>query len=286
MWEQIVPYIVLHLACISVIWVGWSVVAAATALVLYAVRVFALTAFYHRYFSHRAFKTSRWFQFVGALSANSSMQRGPLWWAAHHRLHHRVSDAPGDLHSPHQDGFLWSHMGWFHDRAHQRTNHEAIRDFAKYPELVALDKYDFVAPLGLGVLLIAAGEALRVWRPSLGTSGLQMFVWGWVISTVAVYHVTYSINSIAHLFGTRRYETADSSRNNWLLALLSFGEGWHNNHHHYPSSARQGFYWWEVDISYGVLVMLSWVGVVWDLRAVPEHVLEAGRRSPAVCDAS
>ncbi len=277
MWGQLIPYIAIHLACFAVIWVGWSPAALIVAVVLYVVRVFALTAFYHRYFSHRAFKTSRIVQFLGAVAGNASMQRGPLWWAAHHRLHHRVSDAPGDLHSPHQDGLLWSHMGWFHDRANQPTNHKAIRDFARFPELVWLDRFDFAVPLLLAVFLYALGDALNAWAPGLRTSGLQMLVWGGVISTVAVYHVTYSINSFAHWFGSRRFPTDDFSRNNWLLALITFGEGWHNNHHHYPNAARQGFYWWELDISYSILVALSWFGIVWDLHPVPAHVLEDGQ---------
>jgi stearoyl-CoA desaturase (delta-9 desaturase) len=277
-WAQLIPYILIHLACFAVLWVGWSPVALIVAGVLYSVRVFALTAFYHRYFSHRAFKTSRIFQFIGAVLANSSLQRGPLWWAAHHRLHHRLSDKPGDLHSPHQDGFLWSHMGWFHDMANQPTNMKAIRDFAKYRELVLLDRFDFVVPLSLGALLYALGACLERWAPGLHTTGLQMFVWGWAISTVAVYHVTYSINSFAHLIGSRRFATEDSSRNSLVLALLTFGEGWHNNHHYYPNAARQGFYWWELDITYSILKMLSWVGIVWDLHAVPSEVLESGRK--------
>lgn len=277
MWGQLIPYVVMHVACFAVCWVGWSWAAVLVAAGLYAVRVFALTAFYHRYFSHRAFKTSRIFQFIGAALGNASLQRGPLWWAAHHRVHHRHSDEPGDVHSPHQHGFVWSHMGWFHARENHGTDHRLIRDFGKYPELVWLDRYDFAIPALLGFALYGLGEALAVWKPSLGTNGLQMFVWGWLISTVAVYHVTYSINSLSHMLGSQRFPTNDSSRNNWLLALLTFGEGWHNNHHHYPNSARQGFYAWEIDITYGILRVLSWLGVVWDLHPVPARVLELGR---------
>ena len=276
-WAQLIPYIAIHAGCLGVFLVGWSPIAVAAAVALYAVRVFALTAFYHRYFSHRAFKTSRVFQFVGAALANMALQRGPLWWAAHHRLHHRLSDRPGDVHSPHQDGFFWSHMGWFHAWRHQPTNYGAVRDFARYPELRLLDRLDFVIPLSLGAGLYGFGEWLRVAQPALGTTGLQMFVWGFVLSTVAVYHVTYSINSFAHLFGSRRFETRDDSRNNWILALLTFGEGWHNNHHHYPNSARQGFYWWEIDVTYSILFALTRLGIVWDLQPVPDRVLAAGR---------
>jgi stearoyl-CoA desaturase (delta-9 desaturase) len=283
-WFQLGPYILIHLACITVIWVGWSWVALAVAASLYVVRVFALTAFYHRYFSHRAFKTSRWFQFVGGVLGNMAVQRGPLWWAAHHRVHHRKSDQPGDLHSPHVEGFFWSHMAWFITRENYVTNYKAIPDFAKYPELRFINRFEFLVPLGLGFSLFGLGEAMRQWVPSWGTNGWQMLVWGFVISTIAVYHVTYSINSLAHLFGSQRYPTHDQSRNNLALALVTFGEGWHNNHHHYPNSARQGFYWWEIDLTYYVLVALSWLGLVWDLRPVPVKVLDEGRtadkRSP------
>jgi stearoyl-CoA desaturase (Delta-9 desaturase) len=278
-WKRCVPFILLHIACLSVFWVGWSQVAVATAAVTYFTRVFGLTAFYHRYFSHRSFKTSRWFQFVGALLGSAAGQRGPIWWAAHHRDHHRHSDQPGDVHSPHQHGFWFSHMGWFMTREYHATRERNVPDLLRYPELRFLERYDFLIAGLLAVAMYAWGAFLAWFAPQLGTTGPQMLVWGFLLSTIFLYHVTYSINSIAHVFGTRRYATRDDSRNNLWLALVTFGEGWHNNHHYYPAAARQGFYWWEIDVTYYVLVLLSWLGLVWDLKAVPARVLAAGRPS-------
>ena len=263
----------MHLGCILVYWVGFSWVALGVACVYYCVRVFRLTAFYHRYFSHRSFSTSRWFQFVGAMMGSAALQRGPLWWAAHHRKHHRLSDHQGDVHSPHQVGFWYSHMGWFLNKENFATDSKVVYDFAKYPELRFLDRFDLVIPAIGGAALYGLGALLQAVAPGLGTSGWQMFVWGFFVSTVAVYHVTYTINSLAHLIGRRRFETKDDSRNNLVLALLTGGEGWHNNHHHYPASARQGFYWWEIDTTYYGLVALSWLGLFWDLKPVPAKVL-------------
>lgn len=256
------PYLFMHLACLGVFWVGISPAAVIVCLTLYAMRVFALTAFYHRYFSHRAFKTSRVLQFIFAFVGASAAQRGPLWWAAHHRFHHKHSDTQLDHHSPSRKGFLHSHTLWFLESQNFATNEEYVKDFAKYPELVFLNRYDLVAPITLATLLYIAG-------------GWQFLIWGFFISTVLVYQVTFLINSLAHVFGTRRYETADQSRNNWLLALLTFGEGWHNNHHYYPSSARQGFLWYQLDITYLILKLLSLFGLVWDLRSPPPEIIHA-----------
>lgn len=249
----------------------------AVALLTLFARVFGLTAFYHRYFSHRAFKTSRWFQFAGAVLGNSAAQRGPIWWAAHHRNHHRHSDDEHDTHSPQRHGFAWSHMLWFMTRENYRTNRRVVKDWLKYPELRFLDRFDFLAPLALAAAMFGLGEWLRVAWPELGTSGWQVLVWAFLISTIALYHITFAVNSLAHTFGSQRFATTDNSRNNFWLALVTFGEGWHNNHHRNPASARQGFYWWEIDVTYSLLVVLSWLGLVWDLKPVPKNVLAEGR---------
>ncbi len=267
------PFVALHLSCLLVLVVGWSPVAVAIAAALYLVRMFAITAFYHRYFSHRAFKTSRVVQFLGALVGVASIQRGPLWWAAHHRAHHRHSDTGEDLHSPAQDGFLHSHMGWIFEGKNFRTRTELVRDLARFPELRLLDRFDLVVPLLAIPALYGLGAWLAATWPSLGTSGMQVLVWGFSVSTVVLYHMTFTINSLAHRWGTRRFETRDDSRNNALLALVTLGEGWHNNHHHYQASARQGFRWWEFDPTYYVLKALSWVGLVWDIKPVPARVM-------------
>lgn len=272
-WLRITPYIGIHLMCFGVIWVGWSSVAVGIAAFLYLLRIFTITGFYHRYFSHRTFKTSRWFQFLFGLIGVSTIQRGPLWWAAHHRHHHAHSDDPEDVHSPIQHGFLWSHMGWFTAPVNFSTKMHLIQDFAKFPELRFLDRFDLPISVLIGTSMFILGATLPA---ELGTSGMQMLVW-FFISTVLLYHVTYMINSLAHVYGSRRYETTDTSRNNLFLAILAFGEGWHNNHHYYPNTARQGFYWWEIDVSYYIIVALSWLGLVWDVKPVPAEIREPRR---------
>jgi len=263
----------LHLAVFSVFWVGWSPVAVATAFLLYAIRMFAITGFYHRYFSHRTFRTSRGMQFVFALMGASAVQRGPLWWAANHRVHHAHSDQTQDIHSPVQHSLWWSHVGWFLTHGQLSTNLNRIKDFARYPELRFLDRFDTLVPLALAGSLFLIGEWMASALPVLETNGWQMLVWGFVISTVTLWHGTFTINSLSHRFGTRRYATPDNSRNNLILALITLGEGWHNNHHKYPSATRQGFRWWEIDITYYLLQGLQLCGLIWDIRHVPAWVL-------------
>ena len=277
-----VPFIIMHAACLGVIWVGWSGTAVAVAAAWYAIRMFAITGFYHRYFSHRTFKTSRWGQFLFALLGVCAVQRGPLWWAAHHRHHHRYSDQEKDIHSPVRYGFVWSHMGWFSARSQFTTNLQTVADLAKFPELRLLDRSDVLIAILLAVCLYLLGAALAILLPGLGTNGPQLLVWGFFISTVVLYHGTYSINSLAHKIGRKRYDTQDGSGNSFLLALVTFGEGWHNNHHHYPASVRQGFYWWEIDLTYYTLVLLSWTGLIWDLRPVPQQIRNSRRADVAV----
>lgn len=256
-----IPFAAIHVACLAAFLVDfrWSYVV--FCLALYAVRMFFVTAGYHRYFSHRSFKTSRAFQFVLAFMAMSSAQKGVLWWAAHHRWHHRYSDTEEDLHSPMRFGFWWSHVGWILSDTYDKTELHLIRDFARYPELRWLDRNHWVPPVTLAVSLFLIG-------------GWGALVWGFFLSTVLLWHGSFTVNSLAHLFGRRRYPTTDTSRNNWWLAIITLGEGWHNNHHFYMASVRQGFFWWEVDVTYYVLRLLSWVRIVWDLRVPPPHVLE------------
>jgi stearoyl-CoA desaturase (delta-9 desaturase) len=283
-WFRIVPFIVLHLMCLGVIWVGWSPVAVAVAAVLYLVRMFAITGFYHRYFSHKTFKTRRFWQFVFAVLGNASVQRGPLWWAAHHRHHHRFTDTAADVHSPARHGFWWSHMGWLTSRANFATDWAYVKDWAKYPELCWLNRFDTVVPIALAAALLALGALLKAYAPQLGTDALQMLIWGLFISTTLLFHATVTINSLSHMVGHRRYDTPDTSRNNPWLALITLGEGWHNHHHHYPLTARQGFFWWEIDVTYYLLVTLSWLGIVQDLRPLPQSVKNRGRLPVAASD--
>jgi stearoyl-CoA desaturase (Delta-9 desaturase) len=274
-WLRVIPFIGLHVACIGVFFTGVSAFALAVAAFLYAIRMFAITGFYHRYFSHRAFRTSRPMQFLFGLIGASSVQRGPLWWAAHHRHHHRHSDQPADLHSPVQHGFWKSHMGWFLTPRAFAIDRKAIPDLVKYPELEFLDRFDTFVPIALAVFLFWLGGVLETHAPGLGTSGPQLLFWGFFVSTVVLFHATVTINSLCHVWGKRRYQTRDQSRNNFWLALITFGEGWHNNHHHYPGSARQGFYWWEIDLTYYTLKVMSWVGLIWDLKPVPARIRDA-----------
>ncbi len=276
-WLRAIPFALMHVACLGVIWAGVSSTAVAVAVVLYAVRMFAITGFYHRYFSHRTFTTSRWVQFVFAVIGAASVQRGPLWWAAHHRHHHRHSDQAQDPHSPHQVGFWRSHMGWFLTREAFVTDFGRIPDLARFPELRWLDRFDTVVPIALAAALYVLGEALAQLAPSLQTSGAQLLVWGFFISTVVLFHATVTINSLAHRFGRRRFSTQDDSRNNFWLALLTFGEGWHNNHHFFPGTVRQGFRWWEVDITWYGLRGMAALGLVSGLKPIPEWVLTKAR---------
>jgi stearoyl-CoA desaturase (delta-9 desaturase) len=243
--------------------------------------MFAITGIYHRYFSHRTFKTSRWAQFVFAVIGASSVQRGPLWWAANHRNHHRESDTFSDPHSPVRYGFFRSHAGWFMCTRYYATPYRRVQDFARFPELVWLNRFDKAVPALLGLFLYLCGVWMNHVAPSLGVTGWQLFVWGFVISTTVLFHATASINSVAHLVGRKRYDTGDESRNNFLLALVTLGEGWHNNHHQYMGSTRQGFYWWEIDITYYVLKFLSSCGLIWELKPVPAKAYDPAAQLPS-----
>jgi stearoyl-CoA desaturase (delta-9 desaturase) len=271
-WARILPFVLMHAACLGVFWVGVSPFAVLVALIAYLVRMFAITGFYHRYFSHRSFKTSRTGQFVFGLLGASAVQRGPVWWAAHHRHHHANSDQDADLHSPSQHGFLRAHMGWFLTVRGFEPDLRLARDWMRYPELRWLDRFDILVPVALASGMFLLGAVLAHTAPRLGTSSGQLLVWGFFISTVLCWHATYTINSLSHLFGRQRYQTGDGSRNNWLLAILTLGEGWHNNHHYYPNAASQGFYWWEYDLTYYLLKLMSWLGLIWDLKIVPATV--------------
>jgi len=267
-YPNTIPFIVIHLLCIGALWTGVHARDLLLCLVLYYVRMFGVTAGYHRYFSHRTFKTSRVGQFLLGWMAQLSAQQGILWWAGKHRQHHRYSDLPGDVHSPRQHGMWYAHVGWIFDRKNfeSAADLEKVKDLAQYPELVWLDRHKYLPATLLGV---------ATWW-TFGWSGLVVgFFW----STVLCWHGTFTINSLAHGIGRRRFYTGDDSRNNWFLAaVVTIGEGWHNNHHYFRSSTRQGFRWWEVDVTYYGLVALSWLRVVTDLTEPPAQVLRGERR--------
>ncbi|HVW25410.1 MAG TPA: acyl-CoA desaturase [Polyangiaceae bacterium] len=264
-WVGSLPFFAVHVAAVvGVALLGWSWSGFALAVGLYYLRMFGVTGGYHRYFSHRSFRTSRAFQLVLALLAMTSVQKGVLWWASHHRVHHKLSDQPGDVHSVLHDGFLWSHVGWILSYDHQKTDGERVRDLEKFPELRFLNRWYFLPAIGFGVLTFVLGS----WW------GL---VWGFLVSTTLLWHGTFTINSLSHMIGRRRYATTDNSRNNLALALITMGEGWHNNHHYYQRATNQGFFWWEIDLTYYVLRLLQAVGLVWDLHRPPQHVIEGNR---------
>jgi stearoyl-CoA desaturase (delta-9 desaturase) len=256
----IIPFVAVHvlgLATPFLVSPTWGLVGLAIA--LYYARMFGITAGYHRYFSHRSYRTSRPFQFALAWLGAMSSQKGPIWWAAHHRDHHRYSDTADDIHSPLVDGFWWSHAGWIMDRGYEGTNLDRVKDLSKFPELMWIERNWWVPPVSLAAVLFVLG-------------GLPALLWGFFVSTTVLWHGTFVINSLAHVIGTRRYETADGSRNSFALAVVTMGEGWHNNHHFYPGAANQGFFWWEWDPSYYLLKALSATGLVWDLRTPPARV--------------
>ncbi len=254
--------LVIHVACTFAIWTGITWHALVIAFALYWTRMFLITAGYHRYFAHRSYKTSRWFQFMLAFLGTTALQKGPLRWPARHRIHHKYSDEPEDIHSPKMYSFWQAHISWIWGaEGSGATDLSQVKDLVKYPELRWIDKYHWVAPTMLtGLCYYLAG-----W------SGVIVSM-GW--STVALWHSTFSINSIAHLWGSRRYQTDDDSRNNGLLAVVTMGEGWHNNHHHYRYSVKLGFKWWEIDIAYYILRLLALFGLVWKLKKPTKEQLE------------
>jgi stearoyl-CoA desaturase (delta-9 desaturase) len=263
-----------HLAAIlGVVLLGFSWSGLALALAFYVTRMFFVTGAYHRYFSHRTYKTSRWFQAVLAFGAQTALQRGVLWWAAHHRHHHKHSDQEGDVHSPRLDGFWFSHLGWSTSEDSERFDGASVKDLARFPELRWLNKHKHTPGVLLAIVLFLVG-------------GAHALVWGFFVSTVLLWHGTFTINSLSHVIGSRRYATTDDSRNHWLLALITLGEGWHNNHHHYMTSTRQGFRWYEIDLTYYGLRALAAVGLVWDLREPPAHVVENRPRPAAAGSAA
>ena len=280
-WMRILPFILLHIACLSVFWVGVSWFAVIFMLLFYVLRMFSITAFFHRYLSHKTFQTSRPVQFIFILIGTMSAQRGPLWWAAHHRYHHRFTDTEQDPHSS-THGFWYSHIGWFLNEQNFGTRKEVIKDWLKYPELIWLDRFSLPVVLCTALGIYALGEWLATAMPALVTSGPQLLVWGFVISTVLLIHATLSINSLAHLYGQRDFATDDNSRNNLWLSIITLGEGWHNNHHYYAGSTRQGFYWWQIDITFYLLKLMSVFGLVWGLKPVPERIYAAKKNQLAM----
>lgn len=254
-----IPFILVQATVLIPLYTGvtWELVLLCVA--SYYIRMFGITAGYHRYFSHRAYKTSRVFQFMLAFLAMTSTQKSALWWAWHHRHHHKYSDKPEDVHSPKQNGFWWAHMFWIMSKDWERADLTKVKDLTQFPELMWLHRNPVLPTVVYAALMAVV----------FGWEGL---LWGYFISTAILYHGTFTINSLTHVYGSKRYQTGDESRNNFLLSLVTLGEGWHNNHHFYQSTANQGWFWYELDITYMVLKALSWMGVVWDLRTPPDKI--------------
>lgn len=266
----------IHVLALAAFFVKPDLTAVLLCLALFLIRKFGITGGYHRYFSHRSYKTSRWFQYVLAWLGGMSAQKGALWWAAHHRHHHQHSDQEEDIHSVKQQGFYWAHVGWILAPDYNDYDSKRVKDLTKFPELVFIDKYHFIPPVALAIVTFLLG--LLVTGTAAG--GLTYFLWGFCLSTVILYHTTFAINSFCHLLGSRRYETGESSRNSFILAILTLGEGWHNNHHYYPHCARQGFFWWEFDPTYYVIKLLKAVRIVHEIKEPTKRVLD-GREATA-----
>jgi stearoyl-CoA desaturase (delta-9 desaturase) len=267
-WLKVIPFAGVHLAAIvGVVILGWSWRGLALAVGLYYARMFFVTAGYHRYFSHRTYRASRPMQLLLAIGSMTSSQKGVMWWASHHRTHHKYSDQPGDVHSALHHGFFWSHVGWILSRKYESTDTARVKDLAKYPELVWLDAWWWIPPTAFAVGLFLVG-------------GWFALVWGFFVSTSLLWHGTFTINSLTHMFGSRRYATTDNSRNSAILAAITMGEGWHNNHHYYQRSTRQGFFWWEFDPTYAILRVMAFLGLVWDLHDPPSEIIAGERVVP------
>lgn len=265
-------FFLIHLVPILAIFTGVTTFDWVICILLYFFRMFLVTGVYHRYFAHKTYKTSRAFQFILAFLAQSTIQKGVLWWAAHHRIHHKYSDKPEDPHSMKLYGLWYSHIGWFLGPDYNETHYEKIKDFGKYKELVWLSKNHIISPIVLGIFVFLLGAKVNGGSWTAFNEGWSTLLIGFFLSTTFLFHGTYTINSVMHYFGKKRYETGDESKNSLFFALITLGEGWHNNHHYYPSATRNGFFWWEIDITYYIIKAMSLVGLVWDLHPVPKHI--------------
>jgi len=271
------PFISVHIGALFALTISPSPFALFMVFLMYFIRMFGITAGFHRFFSHKTFKTSRAFQFILAYLATSSAQMGPIWWASHHRHHHKYTDEIEDPHTPTLKGFFWAHVGWIMSPSNVPTKEEYVGDLKRFPELKFLDKYHYLAPFSMAVSLFALGEYMALNHAQYGTNGIELLMWGFFVSTVILYHATFTVNSVCHVFGYRTYDTKDGSVNNWLVAILTLGEGWHNNHHAFPNSERQGHKWYQIDICHYILWSLSKIGLVWDIRDVPDDSIKVKR---------
>ena len=258
--------ILFHLSVVLVFISGYSFTALITFLVLFLVRLFVITGFFHRYYSHRSYQTSRWFQFLLTFIGTSAGQQGPLSWATSHITHHQHADAEDDPHSPVLNSGFYAHIGWLLQKDALSTNDKIVKPFTKYPEIVFLDRYHYIGTTSLIISLALLGMLLSEHYPELGTSALQLVSWGFILSTLLILHGACLVNSVGHLYGYRRFKTKDNSHNVWWLFPLTLGDNWHNNHHHAPKSASFSYAWWEVDIIYLCILILEKLGLVWNVK--------------------
>lgn len=262
---NIVRISIFHSCAFLVFFVGVSPIAFAAFLFFFVVRTFGVAAGYHRYFSHRSFETSRWFQFVLAFLGASSGQKGPLSWATSHRIHHRYSDTPKDPHTP-KRGFLYGYIGWLLPSDALHTDKKLTADFDPYPEIAWINTYYNIAPVSLALFCAGLGTYLKLHHPELQTSGLQLFTWGFVMSGILCLHGTLLINTLGHMSPEKSPRTNDHSRNVAFLLPVTLGECWHHNHHSSPTSANCGFKWWQVDFIYLGIVILGKLGIVYNIH--------------------
>lgn len=274
------PFVLLHLSLLFGLCIPYTKAGLLLCLGSYCIRMFAIGGFYHRYFAHKTFKTSKTIEILFALIGTAAAQRGPIWWAAHHRGHHMFSDTPRDEHSPGQQGFMRSHILWFMSNKNFHTRYQFVKDLTKKKHLNYIDRFDGVIPLCYLGLLALFGYICQH-ATSIHLTPFSAMYWGFSVSTVLLLHATFSINSIGHIFGKRPYKTGDKSCNNWLLALLTLGEGWHNNHHYWPASARQGFHWRQIDVSYYGLLLMKALRLIKDVRNVPQSKINENKGEAA-----
>lgn len=264
---QIVIFWSIQASALAVFFVPFTWGLVALWAVSHFLRAIGLTLAYHRYFAHRSFQMNRVARFFWAFVGTCAMQKGPIWWAGHHVNHHKFADREGDPHSPMVSGVYYAHIGWFlNDTKHDQleANNPVVRDFSKAWEIAMLEKFHFIPPAILAVAMYAIG-------------GAPWLVWGFCLPTMTLAHATFCINTVNHLFGSRRFDTIDESRNNVFTAFFAVGEGWHNNHHRYQRAARNGFYWWEFDPTWYVIRAMAAVGLAWDVQPVPERIYEEAR---------
>jgi fatty-acid desaturase len=281
LWVYAIPIVSIHLLALAAV-VPWLFSWTGLVVMIVGVHVFgqAINVCYHRQLTHRSFKTPKWFEHLSVLVALCCMQDTPGRWVATHRFHHQVSDERPDPHSP-LVNFLWAHVGWLMLHNHGTHNLGAYQKYARDvlddPFYMRLEKNPllvFYTYLAHAVLYFAVGYGLGwlLWGgPMAGLQfGLSLLVWGVIVRTVAVWHITWSVNSLTHLFGYRNYQTGEHSTNNWLVALLTVGEGWHNNHHYDQASASNQHRWWELDVSYYEIRLLQMLGIATNV-VPPKH---------------